>query len=55
MTFVCARADSEPSVVLVEAKLGGAPGVRVTEPLILTDENGNQTEQATKVYENCNF
>ena len=55
MTFVCARADSEPSVVLVEAKLGGAPGVRVTEPLIPTDENGNQTEQATKVYENCNF
>ncbi len=55
MTFVCARADSEPSVVLVESKLGGAPDVRVTEPLILTDEKGNQTERATKIYENCNF
>lgn len=55
MTFVCARVDSEPSMVLVEAKLGGAPGVRVTEPLILTDEKGNQTERARQIYEKCNF
>ena len=55
MTFVCARADSEPSVVLIESKLGGAAGVRVTEPLILTDEAGNQTERAKKIYENCSF
>lgn len=55
MTFVCARVDSEPSMVLVESKLGGAPGVRVTEPLILTDEKGNQTERARQIYENCNF
>ena len=55
MTFVCAKADSEPSMVLVESKLGGASGVRVTEPLILTDPDGSQTERAKKIYESCNF
>ena len=55
MTFVCARVDSEPSMVLVESKLGGAAGVRVTEPLILTEADGSQTERAKKIYENCNF
>ena len=55
MTFVCARVDSEPSMVLVESKLGGAPGVRVTEPLILTASDGSRSERAKRIYENCNF
>ncbi len=55
MTFVCGRIDSEPSMVLVESKLGGAPGLRVTEPLILTEPDGSQTERARQIYENCDF
>ncbi len=55
MTFVCAKADSEPSMVLIESKLGGAAGLRVTEPLILTEADGSQTERARRIYESCNF
>lgn len=55
MTFVCGRIASEPSMVLVESKLGGAPGLRVTEPLILTEPDGSQTERARQIYENCDF
>ena len=52
MTFVCGRADSEPSMVLIESKLGGAPGLRVTEPLILTEPDGEQTEIIRTVGDN---
>ncbi len=55
MTFVHGRADSEPSMVLIESKLGGAPGLRVTEPLILVEADGSPTKTAIRIYDNCNF
>ena len=35
MTFVHADVESEPSMVLVEARAGGKPSLVVTPPLIL--------------------
>lgn len=35
MTFVHADAESEPSMVLIEARAGGSVGLKVTAPLIL--------------------
>lgn len=37
MTFVHADAESEPSMVLIEARAGGKAGLTVTPPLILHD------------------
>lgn len=61
MTFVHADADAEPCMLLVEAKKGGAPSVRISPPLILyqkeTDENGTRrlTDAAEKIYRDCDF
>ena len=38
LTFVCARPDLEPCLVLTEAKLGAAPGVKVTPVFFISDE-----------------
>ena len=35
MTFVHAYIDSEPSMVLIEAKKGGKTGLNLTRPLII--------------------
>ena len=43
MTFVHARASLPPSMVLTEARLGGKSGLKVTRPLLLT-ENGQNTD-----------
>ena len=40
ITFVHARRDSESSMVLIEAKRGGASGVILTRPLIIYAEDG---------------
>ena len=40
MTFVHARAESESSMVLLEARLGGGVGAMLTKPLIIYSESG---------------
>lgn len=61
MTFVHADGNTPPSVVLIEAKKGGACGLKVTPPLFLyreeINENGSRTmtDAALKIYENCSF
>ena len=55
MTVVHATAGSTPSMVLVEAKKGAAPSLILTRPLILTDRDGNETEDIRRIYETCSF
>ncbi len=57
MTFVHADVESEPSMVLVEARAGGAEGLLVTPPLILYEvgsrgeKKRELTAAAQEVYE----
>ncbi len=57
MTFVHADAESEPSMVLIEARAGGNPGLTVTKPLILHNAESRgmahrpMTQRAQAVYD----
>ena len=61
MTFVHADAQSEPCSVLIEAKKGASPSVRVSKPLILYEAHirGEKvrrlTSEAQKIYDSCSF
>lgn len=44
MTFVHARASLPPAMVLTEARLGGKCGLKITRPLILSDDNANTAD-----------
>jgi len=50
LRLVCHRADSAPSLVLVEGRRGGRPGLSVLPPLILCDAAGHETEEARRIY-----
>lgn len=41
MTFVMANAEAEPSMVLVEGRLGGKSGLFITKPLIIYKDKQN--------------
>lgn len=47
---VQSRADSAPSLVLIEAKRGGKPGLKIMPPLILTTPDGAETEEYKRIY-----
>ena len=53
--FVHQSSAHAPCLVLVCAKKGGKSGVDVMRPLILTDENGNESDDCAYVYENGNW
>ena len=60
MVFVHADADSEPSMVLISAKKGGAPGLRILPPLLLHDApaTGAARElsaRAARIYDTLSF
>ena len=50
LRLVQARPDSVPSILLVESLRGGKPGLKVLPPLILTNENGEPTQEARRIY-----
>lgn len=50
LRFVQYRAASAPSLLLIESRRGGNPSLSVEPPLILTDENGNDTEEIKRIY-----
>lgn len=54
MTFVFARAELSPCLVLCEAKKGAAPGAYVTPPLIMYSGD-KYSEVLTKIYETGEF
>lgn len=41
-----------PCLMLVSGKKGGKSGINVMRPLMLTDENGKETEEVRYIYEN---
>ena len=57
MTFVHANTDSEPSMVLIEAKKGGKCGLKLTKPLIIykSKENKEYSEDMNYIMENGSF
>ena len=52
MTFVFARPSLAPSMVLTEARLGGKAELRVTRPLILSGDDGENSADYNFLLEN---
>lgn len=50
LRLVCHRADSAPSLVLVEGRRGGKPGLKVLPALLLRNPDGSETEEALRIY-----
>ena len=61
MTFVHPDEFTSPSAVLIEAKKGAAPSMKLTAPLIIHKEKATDggaremTDRAKKIYDTCNF
>ena len=50
LRFVCKKAGSAPSLVLLDACRGGKPGLIVEEPLILQNSDGSPTAEVDAIY-----
>ena len=50
LRFVCKTAESAPSLVLVEARRGGKPGLTIEAPLILQNSDGTPTPEVDAIY-----
>lgn len=50
LRLVCHKVGSAPNLVLVEARRGGKPGLKIEPPLILRLENGEESEEVKKIY-----
>ena len=50
LRFVCTRPERSPSLVLVEGRRGGKPGLTVEAPLILQTADGKPTAEADAIY-----
>lgn len=61
MTFIHPDEFTSPSAVLVEARKGGSPSMKLTAPLIIHKEAAKDggaremTDRAKKIYDTCNF
>lgn len=55
MTYVYADCHHAPSLVLVEAKKGGASGLFLTKPLLLKNPDGTDTYDTQYIYKNGAF
>ncbi len=59
LTLVCPDASSAPSLILTEARRGGAPGLKLTAPLIMyTPEKASprtETEELRRIYRELSF
>ena len=50
LRFVCHRADSAPSLVLIEGRRGGRPGLTVEKSLVLREPDGSETDEVMRIY-----
>ena len=50
LRFVHHRAESAPSLALIEARRGGRPGLDVEKPLILHDSDGGESDEYKQIY-----
>ena len=44
------RAESAPSLVLIEGRRGGKPGLKIEPPLILTAPDGRESDEYRRIY-----
>ncbi len=49
LRFVCSRADRAPSLLLLEARRGGRPGLTVEAPLVLRGPDGGDSEELRRI------
>ena len=47
---ICPRPGSAPSLVLVEGRRGGRPGLKIEPALVLTDAAGNESAEGKRIY-----
>lgn len=50
LRFVCHRPSLAPSLVLIESRLGGNPGLTVLPTLLLHEEDGSETAEYRRIY-----
>ncbi len=50
LQIVHPKAQKEPNLILIEAKKGGRTGLKILPPLVMFDENNNETEALKKIY-----
>ena len=50
LRFVCKTAIDAPSLVLVDSRRGGKPGLIIEPPLILQTEHGSPTPEVDAIY-----
>lgn len=50
LQIVYPKKTKEPNLVLIEAKKGANPGLKILSPLILNNEDGTETEELKKIY-----
>ncbi len=50
LRFVQHKAESAPSLFLLESRRGGNPSLTIEPPLILADAHGNDTEEVKSIY-----
>ena len=50
LRLVCARRDRAPSLLLLGARRGGRPGLRIGPPLLLENPDGSPTAELDRIY-----
>lgn len=50
LRLVCPRAEAAPSLVLVEGRRGGKPGLKIEPPLILSAPEGGESREVRRIY-----
>ena len=50
LRFVHHKANLPPNLVLIESRRGGKPSLTVQSPLILTNDDGSDTEEVKEIY-----
>ena len=50
LRFVCKTAEAAPSLVLVDARRGGKPGLTIEPPLLLQQADGSPTAEVDAIY-----
>lgn len=55
LRMVAHSAERAPSIVLIEGRRGGRPGLIIEPPLILTDGHGGDSEEIQKIYHRGSF
>ena len=50
LRVVYPKKSKEPNLVLIEAKKGAKPGLKILSPLIINNEDGTETEEIKEIY-----